>query len=117
MTIPHTLYVSCAACGRKLGFVTRDGWHWHGPPARMMNRRRLICELPRGEASADEHVAPESNFRFRSVERAIGESTYRLWEYPYTCDSDACAVALGDEWTRGRSGPEYSVLPAGRTIS
>ena len=127
----------CAACGKLLGTVTDDGWFWHtGSPARLANCRRFICEWPGAPEEAP--AAPAYNFRMRTVERMkfqtpetrpgeqavvreADENVQNLWEYPYTCDDDACMNALGVEWkwTVSQSGaqPKFSLLPAGRVLS
>jgi hypothetical protein len=104
-----------------------------------VRRRRLIDEYP-ADASVDPHSlpsAPYDDFRMRTVE-SVRESLergpgspdgrvrgpllmtprFKLWEYPYVCDADACMGALGPEWASDRDkGPLFVRMPAGRILS
>jgi hypothetical protein len=116
---PQQFIVHCAACRKQLGSVSNQGWLWTRGPARLVNRKRFITSLPcDGDVSnLPEHAAPADDFRMRSVERSRGEPEYRIWEYPYTCDADACLEALGPEWGPKDVGPPFTLMPAGRVLS
>lgn len=118
--------VNCASCRRRLGSVSRDGWVWTRGPGRIVNRRRLIATKPCDASTEIEdfsvkNASPSDDFRLRTVERARLDHEYRIWEYPYTCDSDECMNALGPEWT-GRTGGRstettHKLMPAGKLLS
>jgi len=113
------LTVHCAACGKLLGSVSNDGWVWNaGAPARLVNRRRLVAtgSWP-SDTDAVEHAASPENFRMRTVEHRSLERDFRVWEYPYVCNADACTDALGTEWDSRPAGPPFSVMPEGRVLS
>jgi hypothetical protein len=79
--------------------------------------------------------APYDDFRMRTVESVrdslergpgapgvrgplLMTPRFKLWEYPYTCDADACMSALGAEWATDRDkGPPFIRMPAGRILS
>lgn len=55
-------------------------------------------ELPAG---TDPSVAwsPPDNWRVQSVVRSLRhKGVVRVFEQPYTCDSDRCTQSLGPEW-------------------
>jgi hypothetical protein len=115
---PPCLVVHCAACSRRLGSVSNEGWLWTGAPARLVNRKRFVTLAP---VHTEPPSAPPDNFRIRTVQRARFEDPeYTIWEYPYTCDSDTCMSALGPEWNGtagGADGPPFKLMPAGRVLS
>lgn len=119
-TAPTTYHVSCACCHRRLGWVTKDGWHWlSGSPARLVNRRRLIASYPLDTIEIEDvPAAPVDDFRQRSVERTrFPDRKILLWEYPYVCDSDDCCDGLGLEWEKTPDGEQRWVkLPQGVTV-
>lgn len=131
--MPERITTHCAACRKLLGTLTGDdGWFWHtGSPARLVNRRRRICEISHPN---DAPTADFNDYRMRTVEKALvwdpekGDTStmqerFIVWEYPYTCDDDACMDGLSDDWawTVNQSGPrrepKFTLLPAGRVLS
>lgn len=85
----------CATCDQDLGELHRSGWLCM--PARQVMRQRLVAEVPT-VAEANALTAPLDNWRARSVVRSLRFSKVRVFEQPYTCDSDTCMDALGPEW-------------------
>jgi len=90
-----TARARCATCDQDLGELHQSGWLCM--PARQMMRQRLVAEVPT-VTEANALTAPPGNWRTRSVVRSLRFSKVRVFEQPYTCDSDACMNALGPEW-------------------
>ena len=122
----RVVVVKCAACHRRLGTCTRDGWLWVDGPARLVNRRKLITttevsvdlgkfQEPQKRAVEDD---PDSTYYcYRTASRAPKSRMFTVYERPSTCDSDTCMDALGPEYVRIEGVAPFALMPEGRLLS
>lgn len=108
---PATARARCATCDKDLGELN------DGPclPSRLVMRHKPVASAPVG-TDTNTLWSPSENWRVRHNVRNLCSNTIRVYEQPYTCDSDACMDALGPEWI-GMGLKKKFVRHLGRSVS